>query len=420
MGRSCAPEPASRPTCSGRCACPRHPLAFARFGLHAACARRTALAALALRRRARAGAAGGLRRALDAARSSSPFSASFGLVLGLLGHAVGWPIARGGSQAIADAMASYLRALGGEIRTGVAVALARRAAAGARGAARPHAAPGAAPRRAAAAAAVPRAAAALPLRAGRRSSSTGRWTGRSRGRPGRARGRARVHLGGTLDEIAAAERDVGEGREPERPFVLLAQQSLFDPTRAPAGRHTGLGVLPRPQRLGRRHDRRASRPRSSASRRASATGIRARARDGPRRRWSATTPTTSAATSTAAPRTRASCSRAPCARPVPYATPLPGPVPVLVVDAARRRGARHVRGVRRAGGAAPWPVSESLGFGAAWNPRCPHPPRPRRRPWCCARPAAAPRRPPRPASLHARARDAAPALRRARWHASRG
>ncbi len=47
-----------------------------------------------------------------------------------------------------------------------------------------------------------------------------------------------VHLGGTLEEIATSEREVARGRIPERPFVLLAQQSLFDPSRAPEGRHT--------------------------------------------------------------------------------------------------------------------------------------------------------------------------------------
>jgi phytoene dehydrogenase-like protein len=47
-----------------------------------------------------------------------------------------------------------------------------------------------------------------------------------------------VHVGGTLDEIAAAERAVWQGKAPERPFVLLAQQSLFDPSRAPAGKQT--------------------------------------------------------------------------------------------------------------------------------------------------------------------------------------
>src|SRR5205823_12128862 len=50
---------------------------------------------------------------------------------------------------------------------------------------------------------------------------------------------ATVHLGGTFEEIAAAEKAVWRGEHPARPYVLLAQQSLFDPTRAPAGRHTG-------------------------------------------------------------------------------------------------------------------------------------------------------------------------------------
>ena len=47
-----------------------------------------------------------------------------------------------------------------------------------------------------------------------------------------------MHLGGTLAEVAAAESAVWRGGHPDRPFVLVAQQSLFDPTRAPAGQHT--------------------------------------------------------------------------------------------------------------------------------------------------------------------------------------
>jgi phytoene dehydrogenase-like protein len=47
-----------------------------------------------------------------------------------------------------------------------------------------------------------------------------------------------VHLGGTFAEIAASERQIWQGQPPERPFVLVAQQSLFDPTRAPEGKHT--------------------------------------------------------------------------------------------------------------------------------------------------------------------------------------
>ena len=68
-----------------------------------------------------------------------------------------------------------------------------------------------------------------------------------------------VHLGGTLEEIARSEAAVTAGRHPDRPFVLLAQQSLFDPTRAPAGRH-GVGVLPCPERFHGRHDRADPRP----------------------------------------------------------------------------------------------------------------------------------------------------------------
>ena len=67
---------------------------------------------------------------------------------------------------------------------------------------------------------------------------TGRSTARSRGRPRDLRGAGTVHLGGTLDEIAGAEADVAAGRHPERPFVLLVQQTPFDPSRAPAGKHT--------------------------------------------------------------------------------------------------------------------------------------------------------------------------------------
>ena len=52
---------------------------------------------------------------------------------------------------------------------------------------------------------------------------------------------ATVHVGGSAEEIAEGERIVGKGRHPERPFVLLAQQSLFDETRAPAGKHTAWG-----------------------------------------------------------------------------------------------------------------------------------------------------------------------------------
>ena len=60
-----------------------------------------------------------------------------------------------------------------------------------------------------------------------------------------------MHLGATLEEIVASEREPWRGRVAERPFVLLAQQSLFDPSRAPAGKHTAWALLPRAARLDR-------------------------------------------------------------------------------------------------------------------------------------------------------------------------
>ncbi len=55
-----------------------------------------------------------------------------------------------------------------------------------------------------------------------------------------------MHVGGTLDEIAASEAAVWRGDHPDRPFVIVVQPSLFDPTRAPAGQAHRMGVLPRP------------------------------------------------------------------------------------------------------------------------------------------------------------------------------
>src|SRR4249920_1204394 len=95
---------------------PAHPISLARFSVRAA-APATTLARMAFR----GGKARGLFAGLAAhsmLRLDRPPSAAFGLMLGLLGHAVGWPFARGGSQRVSDALASYLRALGGEIVTG--------------------------------------------------------------------------------------------------------------------------------------------------------------------------------------------------------------------------------------------------------------------------------------------------------------
>jgi phytoene dehydrogenase-like protein len=214
---------------------PAHPIALARFGARAA-PPATTLARLSFRGEKARGLFAGLA-AHSMLRLDRPPTAAFGLVLGLLGHSVGWPFPRGGSQRLSDALASYLRALGGEIETGRRVeSLAELG-----------------DTRAVFLDVTPRG--LLALAADRLPDRYRRGLERYRYGPGvfkldwaldgpipwRAEECARaatVHLGGTLAEIAASEAAPGHGEVVERPFVLLAQQSLFDPTRAPAGHHT--------------------------------------------------------------------------------------------------------------------------------------------------------------------------------------
>jgi phytoene dehydrogenase-like protein len=212
---------------------PRHPLALARFGLSGL---RTA-GSLARSRfhgtQARAlfaGMAAHSMLALD-----RPATAAYGLMLGLFGHAVGWPLARGGSQQFTNALADYFRDLGGEIQTSTQVTSL---------ASMPDA-------RAVLLDVTPRqilaiAGDALPehytrqLRHFRYGSGVFKldwaldgpvpWTAEECSQA------ATVHLGGTLEEIEHSEQLVAKGEHPERPFVILAQQSLFDPTRAPEGK----------------------------------------------------------------------------------------------------------------------------------------------------------------------------------------
>ena len=155
-------------------------------------------------------------------------SAGFALALLTLGHAVGWPFPRGGSAAIADALVTCLRRYGGEIRTSSPVEELPRA---------DVVVCDVTPREL--------------LRLGRFPARYERALRRFRYGPGafkldwalsgpipwldsRCELAATVHLGGSLEEIAASERSPGS----PRPFVLLAQPSLWDETRAPAGRHT--------------------------------------------------------------------------------------------------------------------------------------------------------------------------------------
>jgi phytoene dehydrogenase-like protein len=166
-----------------------------------------------------------------------PGTAAAGIFMAILGHTVGWPIARGGSQKIMDALAAYLRSLGGEIITGVEVKSI-------------DALP---PARAILCDVTPRQ--LLRIAGDLLPSGYQRQLQRYRYGPGvfkidyaldgpipwKAEACLRagtVHIGGTFPEVAASERAVTRGEHPEKPFVLIAQQSLFDPTRAPEGKHT--------------------------------------------------------------------------------------------------------------------------------------------------------------------------------------
>jgi phytoene dehydrogenase-like protein len=213
---------------------PRHPLVMGRFGLSAV---RSAVGL------ARARFEGDRARALFAGLSAhsmlslrSPASASFGLVLGISAHAYGWPVAGGGSQRLTDALVEHLQGLGGRVETGrwvesldelgdTKIVLA-------------DVTPDALYRLAG-----PRLPAGYSRRLARYRYGPGifkldwalsepiPWTAPGVGRAGT------VHLGGTLDEIAASEEAATRGDHTERPYILLVQPTLFDPSRAPAGRH---------------------------------------------------------------------------------------------------------------------------------------------------------------------------------------
>jgi phytoene dehydrogenase-like protein len=164
-----------------------------------------------------------------------PTGAAFGMVLGTLGHAVGWPLAKGGSQVIADAMAARLRALGGEIITGCRVSSIDQLPA----------------HRILLLDITPKQ--LLELVGERLPAGYRRQMQRYRYGPGvfkidwalvepipwkaneclRA---ATVHLGGEMEAIAQAESTVWRGEAPEEPFVILAQPSIFDQTRVPVGK----------------------------------------------------------------------------------------------------------------------------------------------------------------------------------------
>ena len=162
-------------------------------------------------------------------------SAGFGLALAVLGHAVGWPVARGGGSTLADALAERVRELGGTLVTGSPVdeLPQRPARAGRRVAARarPSRAAAVCPR-------VTSAACAATATARAPSRSTGRSTARSPGAPRSAAGPAPSTSAERSTRSRTRSGARGAAAPVERPFVLLVQQSLFDDTRAPAGKHS--------------------------------------------------------------------------------------------------------------------------------------------------------------------------------------
>lgn len=213
---------------------PRHPIAAARFGLVALRSAKRFAGSYFHERRARAVFAGmSAHSILPLERATT---AAFGLVFSLTAHTVGWPIARGGSRNLAFALASYLRSLGGDIVTNFWVRSMEE---------------------------LPRARTLLFDLTPRQlvqidglnfTESFRREMERYPYGPGVCKvdwaldapipwmdpecARAgTLHLGGTLDEIAESERAPWKGKLSDKPFVLLAQPTLFDSTRAPAGKH---------------------------------------------------------------------------------------------------------------------------------------------------------------------------------------
>jgi phytoene dehydrogenase-like protein len=216
-------------------AIPRHPLALARVGRHLIRPAADVITREFSTRGARALLAG------IAAHGMLPLtsrpSAGFGLVLAAMAHVAGWVIPRGGAQMVSNALAAHLTALGGEIVAGRRIGSLDEVA-GARAilcdlSPRPL---------------LQIAGSTLP-HGYRRKLERYRYgmgafkldwalDGPIPWRAPDCRLAATVHLGGAWEEIAASEEQAWRGVAPDRPFVLLAQPSLFDPSRAPSGQHT--------------------------------------------------------------------------------------------------------------------------------------------------------------------------------------
>ena len=212
---------------------PRHPIHLARYGIPGV------QPATWWGRRFESDAASGLFGGL-AAHSilplSAPITTGYGLMLGMLGHVVGWPMPQGGAQSISDALASLLAAHGGTVECGVTVRALDELPAGS------TALLDVTPRQ------------FLALAGDRLPARYAKRLARYRYGPAvfkldyvlsepvpwaapEARRAGTVHVGGGLAEVAASEAAVAAGRSPERPFLLVAQPTQFDPTRSSTGRH---------------------------------------------------------------------------------------------------------------------------------------------------------------------------------------
>ena len=213
---------------------PKHPLLMARFGINAFRTART-IASRFRSERTRALFAG--LAAHSCLGLDEVLSGAFGMLMAIPAHAVGWPIPRGGAQSLTDALCGYLGKLGGKISTSsrlenieqlsdydlqmfdvtprqlLALAGERFTQSFKRELQRFRYGPGA-------------------FKVDYALSSSIPW------RAADCLRAATVHIGGSFDEVAESERAVCAGSNPDRPFVLLVQPSLFDPSRAPVGKHT--------------------------------------------------------------------------------------------------------------------------------------------------------------------------------------
>lgn len=216
---------------------PRHPLRMAGFGLKAFQPARGLVKNEFENARTRAVFAG--IAAHSTLSFDQPFSAAAGLLLGAAAHAVGWPVARGGSGAIVRALVAHLESLGGTVVTGKRIdAKAWKELDGEKTLTLFDTTP-----RALVEIAGERVTAGFRSIAARFKPGPGIFkvdyalSGPVPWKAWECQSAITVHVGGSFEEIGAAEQMVVRGRCAEKPFVLAAQPSLFDETRAPAGKH---------------------------------------------------------------------------------------------------------------------------------------------------------------------------------------